>query len=354
MGIGLRLAVAARGYNYDVDAFLVVADIVKHGGNVYVETARYNYGPVWFAVISILDNAASAIQGDRALVFRYLLAGFLSLVDAGIFLVLWKKAGRVAACLFFLNPIAVIITGYHSQFDNLAVFLGLLAVLMLGDDFDKPLDGKKAAGLIVLGVSLATKHLFFAFPLWLAVKQRGLMNKAAMAGIPILVFLLGFLPYWREGRQGILDHVIFYKSLDNQYFYQWFAPGIIRNFADARWVWFFLLFIFAFVYRRRNAFDSLLAYTCVLVAASPSMANQYLAIPIPFISMNYNLFFLAYVVVGTWHLIIDGTGLHIARLRVFQPKSIDNYVVLVVLLSLGFAWHLWINELLPRIRKKAQ
>jgi len=48
------------------------------------------------------------------------MAGFLSLVDLGIFFVLWKKFGRPAAALFFLNPISVIITGYQSQFDNLA------------------------------------------------------------------------------------------------------------------------------------------------------------------------------------------------------------------------------------------
>ncbi|CAM8376021.1 hypothetical protein MCEMHM7_00896 [Candidatus Methylopumilus planktonicus] len=55
-GLGIRLFCASRGYNWDVDSYRVVADIVARGGNVYQETGRYNYGPIWFYILHWLDQ----------------------------------------------------------------------------------------------------------------------------------------------------------------------------------------------------------------------------------------------------------------------------------------------------------
>src|SRR5664279_132719 len=184
-GIAARLLVATCGHNYDVDSWQIVANIVERGANVYASTERYTYGPVWFQILHGLDLLA----GHNPAVLRYLVAGFLSLVDVGIFYILWRKYGRVAACLFFFNPISVIITGYHSQIDNLAVLLGLLAAWLVGDEFDRPLNRRKLLGLFVLGLSLATKHLLFAFPFWLAVKQRGIWHKVGIILLPVGLFL---------------------------------------------------------------------------------------------------------------------------------------------------------------------
>ena len=57
--------------------------------------------------------------------------------------------GRTAAYLFFLNPISIIITGDHNQFDNLALLLGLLSTLFIGDDFENALSPKKTDRVII-------------------------------------------------------------------------------------------------------------------------------------------------------------------------------------------------------------
>ena len=59
LGMGLRFVVALIGHNPDFEAFLVVRDIAKHGGNVYAQTTSYKYGPVWFSIIFVLDWIAS-------------------------------------------------------------------------------------------------------------------------------------------------------------------------------------------------------------------------------------------------------------------------------------------------------
>lgn len=351
IGIGLRMLAASRGHNNDFGAYLVVADIARDGGNVYAETERYNYGPIWFNALHAIDQAASLSQTNRVPIFRYTIAGLLSLVDVGIFVILLRKIGRLAAYAFFLNPIAIIITGYHSQFDNLALLVGLLSVLLMGDDFEKPLNVRKLIGLAVLGLSLATKHILFAFPLWLAVKQKGLLRKAAVVLVPTTVFVAGFVPYWFTGKEGILRNVFAYESMDFQVFYRLFVPRFFQGLASATVVWLFMLVFFAFVFRTRRALPSLLLYTCVLVVASPAMANQYLAIVVPFISSYANLFFVAYTIIGTWHLLIDGAGFNILSLESSTSIRWIHYSLLISLLWFGFIWLVWRQRILDGLRK---
>lgn len=343
---------ATRGHNYDFDSYLIVAEITERGDNVYAETARYNYGPVWFHLLHILKQIASILPGDATPVFRYLLAGFLSLVDLGIFFTLRREADDLASALFFLNPISIIITGYHAQFGNLAILLGMWAILFLGDDWEDPLTGRKFIGIVLIGCSLMVKHILFAFPLWLATKQRGMLNKLAIGLLPILLFLTSFVPYWPAGHQGIIENVVAYSSFNNKPFFLMFVPQIIGRFMSARAVWIFLLIVFAFVFRSRSTFDSLLLYTCVLVAPSPSVANQYLAIVIPFVAVHCNLFLGLYTIAGTWHLLVDRAGLNYSFFTGDLLSRKMRYASLVLILCIGFVWSVWhrkIREIVKRV-----
>jgi len=342
LGISFRFLVATMGHNYDFDSFLIVADIVDRGGNVYASTARYNYGPVWSYILKFIYHLALK---DKV-VLRYLLVTFLSLVDVGIFVILWQKRGKAVAYLFFLNPISIIITGYHSQFDNLAILLAMFSVILLGDDFNKPITNRKFLGLSTLGLSLATKHIFFVFPFWLAVKQKGALRKIMTLLVPACIFLLSFATYWNAGKQGIIKHVFLYHSWNNEYFYKWFVPMSVQLVLTSRMAWISLLIIFAFILRRKSGFESLLVYTCVLVAASPAITNQYLAVAVPFVAANLNPFALMYTAIGTWYLLLDSNGLHISELQRFAEISRNGYyAVLVSLLSLALIWSIWREQL---------
>jgi hypothetical protein len=337
VGFAARMFAATCGDNFDVDSYKIVAEIADRGGNVYAGTDRYNYGPVWFETLRILYWLA----GHDATVFRHLVAALLSLVDVGIFFVLRRYFGNLAACLFFLNPISIIITGYHSQFDNLAILLGMLAVILAGDEFEKPVNRRKIFGLLVLGLSLMTKHLLFAFPFWLAVKQKGLLQKFWILVIPALIFGLGFVPYWHEGRQGIIQNVFLYRSSDDEYFYNMFVPQALHFVFNPLRMWLLLLAVFAFIFRAKGAMDSLLLYTCVLVVASPATANQYLAIPVPFVSTCVNAFTILYVVFGTWHLFVNPIGI---KLGGFAD-------VAIYMLSFALAWAAWKQNIIKLLEK---
>ena len=335
-GLWARFWAGTCGHNYDFDSYRLVTGILEQGGNVYAGTCRYNYGPVWFHLLHLFDWLA----GRNPEVFRWLLIGFLSAVDAGIAWVLWRKFGRRAATLFFLNPVSILITGYHNQFDNTALLLGLCAVLLFGDDFHHPVGRRKFAGLVVLGLSLMTKHILFAFPLWLAVKQKGHWQKCLVLLVPVAIFLSGFAPYWAEGRAGILANVFLYKSRLTAYLYNFAMPAAIHDLLSAEMVWLVLLGGFAFVLRRKSALETLLFYTGVLVAASPATLNEYLAIPVAFTAVHVNCFTVSYTILAACLLSADAEGPHL-----FHLQTAGNAGPAVYLLALALLWGVWRDNL---------
>lgn len=341
-GLAARLLVAAYGHDYDLDSWRIVAGLEEQGKNVYASTDRYNFAPGWFLILHVLD----VLVAHNPAAFRYAVAGFLSLGDAGIFLILWRRCGKLAAVWFLLNPIAIIVSGYQNNFDNLAILLGLVAVLVMGDDFESPVGRRKLLGLSVLGLSLVVKHVFFAFPFWLAVKQRGVLQKLVVVLVPVLIFGASFVPWWHGGSQGIIQNVFLYRSYTTDFFYRMFLPQCAQFMFSAPMVWFFLLAIFAFVYRQKSTFEYLLFYTGVLVAFSPASINEYLAIPGAFVATHLNLFTILYTLAGTWHLLVDINGLHLTVLS--RTIFID---IAIYLLCLSLVWTTWRQRLVSWLRQ---
>lgn len=354
-GIAARLLAATCGHDCDMESWVIIAKLADHGENVYAHTDLYNFAPGWFYILHVLY----VLAGHNPAIFRYLVSGFLGLGDAGICYILWRRFGKLAACWFIFNPISIIISGYQCNFDNLAIFLGLAAVWVMGDEFAGPLNRRKLWGLVILGISLVVKHVFFAFPFWLAVKQKGLRQKLAVILIPTSLFALSFVPYWHTGSQGIIKNVFLFRSFTTQFFYHMFLPQFVQFMFSSLTVWLLALTVFAFVCRKKNTMESLLLYTCVLVATAPADVNEYLAIPGAFVATHLNPLTILYTAAGTAHLLValNGPlgsppfavrgfgaaylaaavkGLHLHSL--FGLSFID---VAIYLLCLALAWVTW-------------
>ena len=352
LGIMGRFAVATRGYNYDMSSWKITADIRVKGGNVYAETSRHPYGPVWFLILEVINRIALSFS-DAFVVFRYLIVAFLTLVDIGIFVILLRRFGSVVAGLFFLNPISIIITGFHSQIDNLALLLGFISVLLYasGSRIVKGLSKRQLAGLVLLGVSLATKHILFLFPLWLAFREHGIKNRLTVFILPTAVFLLSFVPFWSPE---VIPHVFLYRSWSNAPFWNALMPPFITQYIASAvplispFTFFIAALIgFGWLMRKQEPFALLLLYTIAVVVFASAVANQYLVIPVPAITIFPNWIYVLYVFVSTVHLAADVNGLHIVKLQVVLPHRMlteyagySVYELPITILLLGFVWML--------------
>jgi hypothetical protein len=304
VAVGSRVLLGNLGYNFDVSSYVVVEQIVDQGENVYAHTIRYNYGPIWFYVVHAIALTAH-LFADSWTAFLLLLSLLLALVDLMIAGLLYERFGPAAAALFLLNPVSIMISGFHRQFDNIPVLLAMVAVVMLERSRCDRLDLRFVGGLAALGLSLAVKHVFFAFPLWLALRERSWRRRIAALVVPPLLFLLGFVPFLAGGRDGIVRNVFLYRSMANAPLWRSVFGPVFGGATGPALLLFAALLVGAWLERRRDRFHGLLVYTVVVVAFSPAVANQYLAIPVAAASSLVNPFFVVYSLVAGAHLVFD-------------------------------------------------
>ena len=337
IGITARVLIPLRGFNYDIESWKIAADILANGGNVYGQTGRYNYGPIWFYILHFLDQFPGTGAG-HFLAFRWKVALFLSVVDIGIFIVLLRLYGVLVAGLFFLNPISIIITGYHSQMDNLALLIGLIAVLLI--------ERKRQAwglmpGLVILGLSLMTKHFLIFFPLWLAFKEERWSKKMLVILVPYSLFLASFIPFWKLGHGGIISNVFLYRSVTNAPFWATFAPNFIYLAMPKIILFVGTLMVLGLIWRNKKPLESFNYYLICVVIFSSAVVNQYFSISLPAIATQWNWAYSAFTLFTTVFLTVDWAGLHIG----FMQKSLHwqgayGYHVAIAFLFLGFMIHL--------------
>lgn len=322
VGVALRLAIAGHGYNFDMESYRIVADLIANGQSPYT-TERYNYGPIWFNIIHLLDSLPSPTP-DSLWALRWKIVAFLTGVDLIIAWLLLRWYGLLPAALFFLNPITILISGYHSQFDNLAILIAIVAVRVIGDK-DETSELQKVLGFFLLGVSLIVKHITFMFPIWLCFSFELRRLKLLALFVPIGFFLLSFVPYLGEWH-GIARHVFLYHSLPNGPFWKEIAPGFIANKLALPFFFLTAMFLAGLYWRKRSAPEALWLYLTSLVVFSSAIANQYLAIPAAAISVNFNPFYAIYAIFAAIWLAGSSDGLHLHILAPMYPDGGVNAI----------------------------
>jgi hypothetical protein len=213
--LALRLALLfAFPGTYDSESYRVVAAIAARGGDIYAETKRYNYSPVWGQVLRGLDwaRAASKLDLTRAVGLALTAAdlataALLYLLASGRF---GPRRSALVALLFFANPVSILISSFHGQFDNLSILFLLAAILV-----SRRGDGRGPLTIALLSMSLCLKHVTWFHPLLFAWRGRRRFS-LAVGTFPYAFFLASFLPYWPSWRN-IAANVFLYRSLMGVY-----------------------------------------------------------------------------------------------------------------------------------------
>ncbi len=200
---------------------------------------------------------------------------------------------------------SLIITGLHNQFDNLAVFFGLCGILCIeASSAERDIKFQDIAGIFFLSFSLITKHILWAFPLYILFSTKiDSRKKILYAFIPPFMFLISFLPFISEGWHGIVHNVFLYRSFNNFPLFAlniWNKFGIYIPLQKYILVPLFgiLILCSAYMFRCENIFDSFMLYTISLVCFSSAIANQYLIIPCMAVIFLMHRKSLLYFIVG--------------------------------------------------------
>ena len=334
-GTTARLAVSQRGYNFDFESYQLVVAADEQGLTPW-QTNRYNYGPIWFYILEIFDWTSQKIGVS----FRYQIVLFLTFADICISFFLYKVRGTIFACLFFLNPISIIISGYHNQFDNVAIVLMCFAVSILETSRFDQFRQRDLIAIFLMGASLATKHVFFLFIPWVALRQEKPSKKVIFLISPYLIFFISLAPFVGSSWDAIFSNVILYKSEANRPLWNLIGIDLAGDSSGVTFIFVIVMCIAGLMTKKVALPQTLYLYCLFLVAFSPAIMNQYLAIAAIGAIGLFNVGFIPYFVYSTYWLLKNGNGLQISRFEIswFDYLTKFEFQPFPVLLLFGLVW----------------
>jgi len=331
-GTFLRFLISFNGYSIDVEHWRINAYLINLELPIYGFGGN-NYGPIWIHILYYLDKIPIYYSDDELLNLRYNILFFLTTVDVLIFLIIYKIHSLKIATLFFLNPISIYVTGFHGQFENLAVLIGLLGVLSFSK-FKKK--SKYLIFNILLGVSLMSKHILMFFPIWAAIKEKKLLNKIYYI-IPYLLFFIAFLPFVPHIEIALneLNH----NSNNNYPFWSIFTPSFLGNYIGYRNLFIISVLLVGLILQKRNLIESYYLYLIALVVFAPGISNQYFCISVVGIAFFWNRFFFFYTVTAALFYLVDDIALNIEWLKELSSwtkhKRDIGFKIIIFFLTLG-------------------
>jgi hypothetical protein len=298
LGIIGRLGLAWIGpANYDQQSYAIVVGILKHGGNVYAETARYNYGPAWMYLLWGADRVARAVD----LPFAFIVRCGLTLADITIAVIIARVAltigcdGRRAALAYLLSPVSILLTGLHGQFDDLAAVPLLIAVWLA---LRSKTPSRRWESWVLGTVTLIMKQIW-AFSVWTLFVDRTPGRRAvAWIGLSSLAFVATFVPFLHGALGPIIDHVFLYGGLPGLY-----GMGLLTWYVG-RPLFVVTMLALPCLARRLSLVDRMELAGVAFIALAPGASQQYLVIPIIFGSVRRRSYYWLFTAVATPFLLV--------------------------------------------------
>jgi hypothetical protein len=171
----------------------------------------------------------------------------------------------------------------------------------------KEFDCNDAIFIVLLSLSMLVKHVaaFFFFCL-LVRRDLPILKKGVYTCVPLLIFLMSFIPFWGDG---VVQNVFLYRSFKN--FPLLFPILNLLSVPASLYFSFFVILICVsgFLFRDFPTRDFSLLYTICMVALSSAVANQYFAIPLAALFVFKGGIKYLYITLVGIYLLLHGDGL---------------------------------------------
>lgn len=335
LGLTVRIYLASTTTgNYDMESYRIVSDLVLDGKNIYANTYRYNYSPLWAYVLAFFRQIEIVYLIPLSFSIRF----FLSLVDVGTLIILLLLAKKLVipltrvAVLFFLNPVSIILTGHHGQFDNLTILLILCGAYL----FLTKRHGV-ISWLFMTMAGITKHHVFNEILIILKTWLKSWGKILFLFCLSAALFWLSFLPYWQEGKVFIISNVFLYRASSGLGGYG--IPNLMARLKfDPQWInyyhyfFYYVYILFPLLLPTKQILKRLLLVILFMLSFMPGFATQYVVLPIALGSLFGGPPFLLYTLFASFHLFGHGAELNIPRFASF-------YFVEIWLMS--FFWFLW-------------
>ncbi len=272
-----------------------VAEIVRHGGRLYRDTVNlYPYPPLWVLV----ETFSLQLSERLGVPFVTLVKLPPILADIGIGFVLMCIAqqrgrdGEAALICYLLNPVPIMISSMHGQFDSIPVLCMLLACYLL-DSRQAP---SWSATCLMLGVM--TKSFPILLLPFCLVRLSTWVARAQFTLIVMIPLAIVLAPYYLMTPQALQSQLFSYQGVVDHGWMVILREGFWRicgsvppfspytAFQAGKWVFFvsaFAYFIAAAWRRHQDVYTHACGILLIFCVAYPGIGSQYHLWPLPFL-----------------------------------------------------------------------
>ena len=341
-----KVVLSGLGHNIDLESWMLLGELVLDGKIVYAETERSNWGPLWsYLCAGTRYVQLTVLRTDTFEDFHRLMALLLSCIDVAIGALLFRYRSWAAAALFLLNPVSLLITGFHSHFENVAIVFGFGACLLL-DKKGASDAGRFGVAMVLLGLSLVSKHVLIFLPLWFFFRPHQSRAQRVFLLVPFAVFAVSFVPVLHDERalEGVFEHVLHYDSVHLDGFFPYLMSAAIPLpvvealfsrvpvFSGFQFLWFAAMMATGFSVRRKTYQEQLFIYLVAMVVFASAIANQYLVIPLVTCAVYWRHFTV------WWYVGVTTIYLLASPVNVGMLPAMARYSELVIASGLD-RWH---------------
>ena len=211
-------------YSKDLYGWLHVIDLLKEGKNPYTDSGLLNWPPFWMQMLFAIHKVSfHTSMSDTRLIQIVLISG----EAIAMILTYWilkrffkiQNASKILVIAWALNPIAILLSCQHCNFD---IFVGLwilvFAFMMLKFFEDRsPVSWLMACFFLGIGILTKTVPLIVSPLLLIGIQKQNISTKIFGFVLMITPVVLGMSIIYTLAPEGVKNDVIGYRSVVGWY-----------------------------------------------------------------------------------------------------------------------------------------
>ena len=322
LGVWFRFFAMSMGNMEDYNIFNEGSSLFRNSRNIYLEAPNFDW-PYSSLFIQTLSWMQFLTQFSSNLSFRFSYVTLLTLIDVGIFILIKNNFGYNRAVFYFLSPISIIITGYHNQFDNLALLMGFAGVLLLNNIDERNKHSVSSIILVsslLIGLSINLKHIFIFLPLYILFSKIDFFIKVRVFFLSYFVVFIYMGINFFTTPSAFINQVLNYSSWANYPLLYWLNIPNFSNFQFAKDLLILVMIFGAFFSYKFNPLYIVPYYLLILFTFTPAIANQQWVIALLIATIFPNILFSVWAIVTSLALLADEQELRLSFFRKLLPE----------------------------------
>lgn len=318
--------------NYDLQSYLQVGELTLKGINIYPSIANLHhpYLPFFLYV-----EAAAVWIGQMGTIL--IIKALIIIFDLGILFLVYlsSKKNLKTAFLYAVNPVTILITTLHGQFDVVPVFFVLLAIYLLKKK-------KESGAVLSFSFAILTKTwpILFIIPIARKIKNRRLLILIIV--FPV-IFSLIYVVLFKSFLLSIIKTLTYYQGL-------WGIWGIWSLLGKQRILFqklstlIFLVCFFSYSYfnKNKNLTKEILNLLFFFFVFTTNFSIQYFIWIIPFLILlkpkNYLslIIFISIYIFSFYYFWLFCVGCKITPHWLAVTQNIIGFILWLSLAKVGY------------------